>query len=917
MTQPRTQRSAHLRNLAVSTALICSAFTGYLLGGTGGRSAYAGSCTPAPPSESFTCVGPADSANDTYQTLYNAGPVTVTTTAGFGIDTTVNGGNALTISSENGLTFTDANSSEITGGVSGIVARGTNEAMSITTTGDVVGAGNYGSGIAAFNYFADASVSVTAASAEGGSYGIDVLNFGSGGVTISTSGSIAGERGAGIRVSNQAGGAISITTTDDVSSTDGTGIWAYNQYSDGTTIHSGNVSGGETGIFAFNGSGGPTTVTTTGTVRGDSSYGIFAYGYVPDGSPLTISVVDVYGGYQGIRAGAFVTSTLFITTTGDVEGGTGAGIFAQNEQTGGAEITISGTVTGGNGVAIDAANMNGGLRLELQPGFGLNGVVDAQNISDDNHLVFGGPAGETTFELDTLATDFLGFEPTFLKEDESNFLFSGANDTPFTEANVAGGVAALDHATLVMTEEIPFVIQDGAALGAIGTSVLDGDVNNFGAILLANSGGFDPIDGLDGTDDQLVITGDYVAGSDLYLDAVLNSGTIVETDQLIIEGDISGETTVFVSNDGGRGGLTGSGATDGIPLILVGGEGDGSFVLGDEAIAGIFLYDRLIEGEDGTWLLQSRFLSQASLYDSLPAALQAIGSATVGQLVERSGVRTDGSAVSPGVWARAVGVSVETDGDVDGTTGGSFDQTIGFLQAGVEVDVLNRESGQLLVGGMVHWGQSSLDATTDAGTAAGSADIDFIGVGLNATWYGSGGWYFDNVVQYTAYDIDLSAAGRWSGVSTDGYGIAISHEAGYRIALGETVALVPQAQLTYSHVDFDDFTDPDGVFVSLRDGDSLVGRLGVAFEGSQPIGTAIVTGYLEANLLHEFLGDNTVTASGTTLDQDLGGTSAEVGFGGTVAVFEGVSVFAEIDYTLPFDDGLQGVQASGGVRLTW
>jgi fibronectin-binding autotransporter adhesin len=374
-----------------------------------------------------------------------------------------------------------------------------------------------------------------------------------------------------------------------------------------------------------------------------------------------------------------------------------------------------------------------------------------------------------------------------------------------------------------------------------------------------------------------------------------------------------------LANSDGIGGFTGTGSSDGIPLVFVNGDGGGTFVLGDDAVGGAFLYDRLIQGEDRTWYLQSdSFVQQAYLYDDLPGGLQAIGAATSGQLVERVGVRNiGGSPVNPGVWARAVGLSLESDGDVNATTGGSFDQTIGFLQAGVETELLRRESGLLIAGFVGHWGRSDLDADNNGGAAAGSADIDFFGGGVNVTWYGAGGWYFDNVVQYTAYDIDLSTASRWSSASTDGYGIALSHEAGYRIPLGDDVALVPQAQLTYQNVDFDDFIDPDGVFVSLQDGDSLVGRLGMAVEGVLPIGDSQLAGYAEANLLHEFLGDNAVLASETSLDQDLGGTSVELGMGASLAVSQSVSIFAEIDYSVPFDHGLRGVQAGGGIRLAW
>ena len=228
-------------------------------------------------------------------------------------------------------------------------------------------------------------------------------------------------------------------------------------------------------------------------------------------------------------------------------------------------------------------------------------------------------------------------------------------------------------------------------------------------------------------------------------------------------------------------------------------------------------------------------------------------------------------------------------------------------------------SGRLLIGALGHWGTSSQDLTDNRGDDAGSTDFDFYGGGLTATWYGTSGLYVDGVVQYTAYDIDISPVSRFSSVSTDGYGIAASGEVGYRIPIGATAALVPQAQLTYQHLDFDDFTDPNGVAVSLDDGDSLVGRLGVAFENSAAIGSALVTGYAEANVLHDFLGDNSVTATAGgerfALNQDLGGTSVELGFGGTVAVSRGVSLYAEVDYALPLDGGVRGVQALGGIRV--
>ncbi|WP_164895994.1 autotransporter outer membrane beta-barrel domain-containing protein [Rhizobium hidalgonense] len=45
----------------------------------------------------------------------------------------------------------------------------------------------------------------------------------------------------------------------------------------------------------------------------------------------------------------------------------------------------------------------------------------------------------------------------------------------------------------------------------------------------------------------------------------------------------------------------------------------------------------------------------------------------------------------------------------------------------------------------------------------------------------------------------------------------------------------PQAQLVYSSVDFDTFNDQFGARVSLQDGDSLLGRLGLALDREESL----------------------------------------------------------------------------------
>ncbi|MEM7442905.1 MAG: autotransporter outer membrane beta-barrel domain-containing protein [Pseudomonadota bacterium] len=740
---------------------------------------------------------------------------------------------------------------------------------------------------------------------------------------------------------------------------------------DGGFTNTGHIEAVYTGAAILAGGNINGGFTNSGTIESrNSSYGVylsaggdFTGGFTNSGLIDSFQIIGVNITTDGDLVGGFTnTGTInsalgdavdietggpgdvFLHTSGVIDGGE-TGIIL--DTVGDASLEIAGLVSGDNGTAVDLIDVNLGgtdaIRVELQPGFDFVGIVDARNakVPTGNHLVFGGPEGEATFDLTTLSDDdgidepgeiFFGFEPDLLKEDDSNFILTNTNPIPFDTAEVTGGVLALDDgANLVMAGPSPLTIGVGGGLGAIGDATVTGDVFNQGSILLSNNG-FTPIAGLDGADDTLTITGDYDAGSDLYIDTFLNDGNPEITDKLIVGGDTSGTTFVTVNNTGGPGGFTGNGPTDGIQIVEVGGNSAGDFVLSNDVIAGLVEYD-LSQADGQNWYLQSvDFVDQAYVYESLPGALQTIGLSLAGQLVERVGVRsavpssvTDaagnplagGGPVTSGLWVRGVGQWLNTDGSDESTTGASFDQTTGFVQGGGEVVVSQGPSGRFLVGAMGHWGTSSVDVDGSFGGQRGSADVDFYGGGLTATWYGASGLYVDALVQYTSYDIDISTTSRFSNTSTDGDALTVSGEAGYRIPVSANVAVVPQGQLIWQSIDFDDFVDPDGIAVTLQDGDSLVGRLGLAAEGSWAAGSSLFTGYAEANVLHEFQGDNLVIAAGTPLSQDLGGTSVEFGLGGTVNFNENISLYAEVDYTIPFDDGVEGLQAVAGLRWSF
>ena len=111
-------------------------------------------------------------------------------------------------------------------------------------------------------------------------------------------------------------------------------------------------------------------------------------------------------------------------------------------------------------------------------------------------------------------------------------------------------------------------------------------------------------------------------------------------------------------------------------------------------------------------------------------------------------------------------------------------------------------------------------------------DAQGYGVGGSLTWYGMNGFYVDAQAQVSWLNSDISSTtlGTVLADGNDGLGYALGIETGYKFALNESWSLTPQAQLVYSRIDFDDFTDPFGATVALRDGDSLRARVGLAAE---------------------------------------------------------------------------------------
>jgi fibronectin-binding autotransporter adhesin len=142
------------------------------------------------------------------------------------------------------------------------------------------------------------------------------------------------------------------------------------------------------------------------------------------------------------------------------------------------------------------------------------------------------------------------------------------------------------------------------------------------------------------------------------------------------------------------------------------------------------------------------------------------------------------------------------------------------------------------------------------------------------------------------------------GAADDGH--AAAHLHAYQVG---PEAIEPQAQLSYQKIKFDSFVDVDRITVDLQDGESLRGRVGARIKKAfNPNTSRQWTLYAEGNLVHEFLKDRGITASGISFASDSLGTSAQLGAGFNAQMGANTTLFASVS----FSKGL-----SSGAADTW
>ncbi|EDT2953195.1 fibronectin-binding autotransporter adhesin ShdA [Salmonella enterica subsp. enterica serovar Vinohrady] len=479
-----------------------------------------------------------------------------------------------------------------------------------------------------------------------------------------------------------------------------------------------------------------------------------------------------------------------------------------------------------------------------------------------------------------------------------------------------------------VTNEGTLVFGDSEETGAIFT--LNGDLVNMGTMTSGSSAST--------PGNTLYVDGDYTGnGGSLYLNTVLGDDDSA-TDKLVITGDASGTTDLYINGIG-----DGAQTTNGIEVVDVGGVSTSdAFELKNEVNAGLYTYRLYWNESDNDWYLASKAQSDDDDSggdvtppdddsdvtpsddgddggnvtppddggDVAPQYRADIGAYMGNQwmarnlqmqtLYDREGSQyrnADGS-----VWARFKAGKAESE-----AVSGNIDMDSNYSQFQLGGDILAWGNGQqsFTVGVMASYINADTDSTgnrgADGSQFTSSANVDGYNLGVYATWFADAqthsGAYVDSWYQYGFYNNSVESGDAGS-ESYDSTANAVSLETGYRydIALsnGNTVSLTPQAQVVWQNYSADSVKDNYGTRIDGQDGDSWTTRLGLRVDGKLYKGSrTVIQPFAEANWLHTS-DDVSVSFDDATVKQDLPTNRAELKVGLQADIDKQWSVRAQV-----------------------
>ncbi|MBV9656282.1 MAG: autotransporter outer membrane beta-barrel domain-containing protein, partial [Acetobacteraceae bacterium] len=629
-------------------------------------------------------------------------------------------------------------------------------------------------------------------------------------------------------------------------------------------------------------------------------------------------------------------------------------LIANNTYTGGTTIAAGILQLGNGGTAgsiVGNVTDNGTLAFDRSDIVTFPGVISGSGSVSQigpgtTILTANNPyTGGTTVSAGTLAVGDPGSPGAALSGGGPILVARGATLGGY--GSVTGAVT--DNGTIAVANALPVF-----AGGPTGTFTVNGSLLNAGTVTLAGAT----------IGNVLRVNGAYGGtGGTLVLNTLLNAGGPLSnqvTDRLLVNGSAGGITAVQVngSGTGAATNTTGVGPANrqGISIVQVAGASSPSaFQLANGFVtAGTAYSYRLFPfgpgspygpadptqslvggGGGGNWdyRLESSFVSngstvrlqvapQVASYITAPTALFMAGFQDLDSLHRRLGeirddFRQDRNQTGE-VFIRAYGYRFNYTSDRSFQDFGfNSQQSYAATEFGGNYIASDTEDGTLRIGLAGILGQLWFQPSAPDGPSKGRFNRELLAGTM--TWQSRQGWYVDGVVAGGMFDGRFSTAARGETTGMNGTSVNASVEAGYPFplaALGENVAIEPQVQLVYQHLDFSRRTDIDGIDVDLKSPNQGVfrggARLTKLFEAENGM---LVTPYLKTNLLQGIGGGDSVQLGGQPFETGHFGTAIQVGGGATGTLTRNLSIYGDVAWQHEVSSGgFRGWAFNAGLR---
>ena len=262
---------------------------------------------------------------------------------------------------------------------------------------------------------------------------------------------------------------------------------------------------------------------------------------------------------------------------------------------------------------------------------------------------------------------------------------------------------------------------------------------------------------------------------------------------------------------------------------------------------------------------------------------------------------------STGTWARIYGGETEINS--------SMSSTVKYkgIQAGYDRKV-EVKKGKLFTGLAL----SHMDG--DIASFGGNGDTDSTMFGIYGSYVGEKGHFADAIIKYGRMSSKMNTWSATTNYESDSAanGLNMSIEYGYHKDLKDGWYIEPQAEITYGHINSNDYTmkmnGANGAYVKNDAINSFIGRLGINAGKNTKNGNV----YAKLSVIREFAGDTGVRTSYQSyekyISEDMKDTWFEYGIGFNTKLSENNNLYGEITKTAGADKVTEKWKANLGYR---